>query len=176
MATFRNRNTNWSYLMMFNIVFIPYHCTSDVLLKFLGIHCSLIKNMTFFSSYETKEYFLPHPWCCRRRVGGGGGGWWFRFERHILTLSVAIWVWMPPLKSQQRLFDCRGYLNLFFPPISFIFLSSYLKFIVFSHCILRFPLPQSIGLGEGGAKGTMAEWRGLECWIQNNVAHFYFQR
>ena len=33
--------------MIHNTVFIPYHCTNDVLLKFLGIHCSLIKKYFF---------------------------------------------------------------------------------------------------------------------------------
>ena len=34
-------------LVIFNTAFIPYHCT-NALLKFLGIHCSLIKKYDFF--------------------------------------------------------------------------------------------------------------------------------
>ena len=37
--------------MIFNTIFIPYisfHCTNDVFLKFLRIHCSLIKKYDFF--------------------------------------------------------------------------------------------------------------------------------
>ena len=49
-----------SCLMICNIYLkLLYHCTNYVLLKFLGIHYSL-KNMTFLSSFEMKEYLLPH--------------------------------------------------------------------------------------------------------------------
>ena len=49
-----------------------YHCTNDVLLKFLGIHYSLKIYLTFLSSFEMKEYLLPHL-----TLNEGGGG--FRF-------------------------------------------------------------------------------------------------
>ena len=165
MVIFRNRNTNYLYLMMFNIVFIPYHCTNDVLLKFLGIHCSLIKNMTFLSSYERKEYLLPHPWCWRRKLEGGGGGGEFQIltsysdvKRGNLSMDAT------PKQSAEAVW------------LSWIFESFFpTHFFYFSIILLEI---QGLGIDriEGGGSEGYNGWRGLECWIQNNVAHFYFQR
>ena len=54
-----------------------------VLLKFLHSYSLQLKNMTFLSSFETKEYLLPQlPF---KEGGGGGGGSDTNF---MLTLSV----------------------------------------------------------------------------------------
>ena len=75
---------------------------------------------------------------------------------------------MNGINSQEsKLFDCCGYMNLFFPPISFIFL------------LITLLEAQELDLnrigGGGGAKGAMAERIGQECRMYD-AAHFYFQR
>ena len=54
-------------------IFIPYHCT-NVLLKFLGIHCSSAKKYDFFVILRNKGIFVAIL-----KEGGGG----FRFQCHI---------------------------------------------------------------------------------------------
>ena len=44
--------------MIFNTVFIPYHCTNDVLLKFIGIHCNLIKKYDFIVFLRDEGIFV----------------------------------------------------------------------------------------------------------------------
>ena len=39
-------------------VFIPYHCTNDILLNFRGIHCSLIKRYEFFVSLRNEGVLI----------------------------------------------------------------------------------------------------------------------
>ena len=44
--------------MIYNTVFIPYHYTNNILLKLLGIHCSLIKIHDFFVFLQNKGIFV----------------------------------------------------------------------------------------------------------------------
>ena len=62
-----------SFLMIFNTIFIAtlsLYKSNDILLKFLSIHYSL-NDMTFLSSFETKEYLLPHL-MLKEEAGGRG--------------------------------------------------------------------------------------------------------
>ena len=56
-------NTVASYL-------IPYQCTNDVLLKFLGIHCSLIKKHDFFVFLTNEGIFFATHDVKEEEVGG----------------------------------------------------------------------------------------------------------
>ena len=49
-----------SCLMIFNTSYLVIVQMIEVLLKFLGIFIYSFKNMIFLSSFEAKEYFLPH--------------------------------------------------------------------------------------------------------------------
>ena len=66
--------------MIFDTSFIPYHCTNDVLLKFLGIHCSLIKKHDFFVFLRNEGIFVA---ILDVKEGGGSD------SNVILKLSVA---------------------------------------------------------------------------------------
>ena len=44
--------------MIYDTVFILYHCINDVLLKFLGIHCSLIEKYDFFVFLRNEAIFV----------------------------------------------------------------------------------------------------------------------
>ena len=44
--------------MIFNTVFITYHSTNDVLLKFIAIHCNLIKKYDFFVFLRDEGIFV----------------------------------------------------------------------------------------------------------------------
>ena len=39
-------------------VFIPYHCTNNILLNFRGIHCSLITKYEFFVSLRNEGVLI----------------------------------------------------------------------------------------------------------------------
>ena len=67
--------------MTCNTVFIPYHYTNGVLLKCLGIHCSLIKRYDFFVFLRNEEIFVA-----TLDVKEGGVG--VSDSNVILTLSV----------------------------------------------------------------------------------------
>ena len=75
--------------MIHNTVFIPYHCTNDVLLKFLGIHCSLIEKY-FFVFLRNEGIFVA-------TLDVKEGGVEVSDSNVILTLSVTTCVYMSPL-------------------------------------------------------------------------------
>ena len=66
--------------MIFNTVFITYHSTNDVLLKFIGIHCNLIKKYDFFVFLRDEGIFVA-----TLDVKEGGSS----YSNVLLTLSMA---------------------------------------------------------------------------------------
>ena len=66
--------------MIFNTVFITYHSTNDVLLKFIGIHCNLIKKYDFFVFLRDEGIFVA---TLDVKEGGSSD------SNFILTLSMA---------------------------------------------------------------------------------------
>ena len=81
--------------MIYNTVSIPYHCTNDVLLKFLDILCNLIKKYDFFVFLRNEGIFVATFDIKEPGVEVSD-------SNVILMLSMATWVWMSPLTTLRK--------------------------------------------------------------------------